>query len=302
MKPLVLIFLVVFSISSIVARPQTATVASGKCSGKIYSPKEVTRQAKLTTPLAIKITEEARSHALNGRIEIEAVMCRDGRVTDVRVIKGLPWGMTENAVLVVSNLSFTPAELNLHSVSQWMQFEFIINETSGVPIGDSRAAAGRLVEEIDIVGNRRLTGEQIRSWIKTRPGDKFDPDQVERDLQTMLRTGFFDGVSTRVAMEDAIRGGVRVIFEVKELPLIKQIKFEGVKEADQPKIHDQFAREDIKIRIGAPFDPVEAKKATRLIEQFLARSGWVNAKAEAFVENLSATEVGITFRISERDF
>src|SRR5213080_3802127 len=74
----------------------------------------------------------------------------------------------------------------------------------------------RLVEEVDIIGNRRLRKEDILYYIQTRQGDPFSPDQVARDLQTILSLGFFDKVGTRVTTEDGPRGGVRIIFEVKE--------------------------------------------------------------------------------------
>src|SRR5213080_5287155 len=74
----------------------------------------------------------------------------------------------------------------------------------------------RLVEEVDIIGNRRLRKEDIIYYIQTRPGDPYNPDQVARDLQTILSLNFFDKVGTRVTTEDGPRGGVRIIFEVKE--------------------------------------------------------------------------------------
>src|SRR4051812_10880401 len=74
----------------------------------------------------------------------------------------------------------------------------------------------RLVEQVDIVGNRRLRKEDLLYYIQTRAGDPYNPDQVQRDLQTLLSLTFFDKVGTRVTTEVAPRGGVLVIFEVKE--------------------------------------------------------------------------------------
>src|SRR6185436_950135 len=56
----------------------------------------------------------------------------------------------------------------------------------------------RLVEEVDIIGNRRLRKEDILYYIQTRPGDVFNPQQVERDLQAINALGFFDKTETRV--------------------------------------------------------------------------------------------------------
>ena len=70
----------------------------------------------------------------------------------------------------------------------------------------------RLVESVDITGNRRLRKEDILYWIQTRAGDPYNAAQVERDLQTILGLNFFDKTSTRVLIEDGPRGGVNVIF------------------------------------------------------------------------------------------
>src|SRR5437870_13333621 len=110
------------------AQNQNQKNSSQTCRGPIYTPQEVTRRAKLTRPLDIRITDEALAHDVHGRIVIEAVLCRTGRVTDVRVIESLPYGMTENALAEVRSLRFTPAEMNWHTVSQKQRFEFGINE------------------------------------------------------------------------------------------------------------------------------------------------------------------------------
>src|SRR6267378_3587266 len=74
---------------------------SENCRGPIYSSREVTRRAKITGRLDIHITEGALVHDVHGRVVIEAVLCRTGRVTDLRVIESLPYGMTEIALEVV---------------------------------------------------------------------------------------------------------------------------------------------------------------------------------------------------------
>ena len=61
------------------------------------------------------------------------------------------------------------------------------------------------------------------------PGDPYNEQQVQRDFQAILSLGFFDKTATRVLTEEGARGGVNVIFEVKELPIIRDLQFEGLK-------------------------------------------------------------------------
>src|SRR5207302_3272420 len=86
----------------------------------------------------------------------------------------------------------------------------------------------RVVENVDVIGNRRLRKDDIIYYIQTRTGDTYNPAQVERDLQTILALGFFDKTETRVTIEDGPRGGVIVTFNVKELPIVRDIQFEGL--------------------------------------------------------------------------
>jgi hypothetical protein len=291
------ISLVLIVLLGAVVAAQNGNIQSEKCPGPIYNGKDVAQRAKIVKYADVSVlTKVATEYHFHGKIHAEAVLCRSGRVTDIQVTQQLPRNLADFVVATISTTEFKPAELNWHSVSQRIQFEFSIND-SGSPI-DSAAATGRLIEEIDIVGNRRMTMVEILALIKTRPGDPYNAAQVEADFQDLLKTGYFDRLVTRVTLEDAPRGGVRVIFEVRELPLIAEIAFEGSARWEGAGIISQFGLYGVDLRIGLPFDPVNLKKATRVIEGYFRSSGWINVKAEASVENLPATGVKIVFKIT----
>ncbi|HYW74097.1 MAG TPA: outer membrane protein assembly factor BamA [Pyrinomonadaceae bacterium] len=157
----------------------------------------------------------------------------------------------------------------------------------------------RLVEEVDIVGNRRLRKEDILYYIQTRPGDPFSQDQVNRDLQTILSLTFFDKVGTRVTLEDAPRGGVRVIFEVKELPIIRDIQFEGLKSVTESDVLKTFRERRVGVSKENIFDPVKMKNAERVLKEMLAAKGHPNAIVTGSVEAVSQTSSAITFVVNE---
>src|ERR1700682_3624381 len=94
----------------------------------------------------------------------------------------------------------------------------------------------RLVEEVDIQGNRRLRKDDIIYWIQTRQGDPYNPDQVARDLQTINALGFFEKTETKVAIDEAPRGGIRVTFYVRELPIIRYIQFQGMNRVSESEV------------------------------------------------------------------
>src|SRR5437870_9290179 len=73
----------------------------------------------------------------------------------------------------------------------------------------------RLVESVDITGNRRLRKDDILYYVQTRPGDPYNPTQVERDLQAVLNLGFFDKTATRVLTEDGAGGASMSYYRVR---------------------------------------------------------------------------------------
>ncbi|MBA4183924.1 MAG: hypothetical protein H0X49_07915, partial [Acidobacteria bacterium] len=87
----------------------------------------------------------------------------------------------------------------------------------------------QIVDEVDVQGNRRLRDDDLLYYVKTRQGDVYNQAQIERDLKELLSLNFFDKTGTRVLTEPGVRGGVKVIFEVAELPIIRDLQFEGLK-------------------------------------------------------------------------
>ncbi|MFS8084980.1 MAG: outer membrane protein assembly factor BamA, partial [Acidobacteriota bacterium] len=157
----------------------------------------------------------------------------------------------------------------------------------------------RLVENVDIIGTRRLRKDDIIYYIQTRPGDTYNPDQVARDLQTILALGFFDKVDTRVAIEDGPRGGVNVTFYVKELPIIRDIQFEGLKSVPESDVLKTFRERRVGVSKEAIEDPVKVRNATRVLKELLAAKGHPNAVVTVSRDQVSATSIAITFEITE---
>ncbi|HSK71067.1 MAG TPA: POTRA domain-containing protein, partial [Pyrinomonadaceae bacterium] len=123
-------------------------------------------------------------------------------------------------------------------------------------------APQQLVESVDIQGNRRLRDEDLLYYIKTRPGNVYNPQELERDLRELLSLNFFDKTETRVLTEPGVRGGVNVIFEVKELPIIRDLQFEGMDAVPESDILKAFRENRVGISKEAVYDPVKARNAT----------------------------------------
>jgi len=157
----------------------------------------------------------------------------------------------------------------------------------------------RVVENVDIIGNRRLRKDDIIYYIQTRQGDTYNPDQVARDLQTILSLGFFDKVGTRVTEEVGPRGGVNITFIVVELPIIRDIQFEGLKSVSESDVLKTFRERRVGVSKEAIEDPVKVRNATRVLKELLSAKGHPNATIDVNREQVSATSIAITFDVTE---
>src|SRR5262249_38528527 len=125
----------------------------------------------------------------------------------------------------------------------------------------------RLVESVEITGNRRLRRDDILYYVQTRPGDPYNEQQVQRDFQSILALGFFDKTATRVYTEEGDRGGVRVVFEVKELPIIRDLQFEGLKSVPESDVLKSFRERRVGVSKESIFDPVKVRNAQRVLKE-----------------------------------
>src|ERR1051325_2169175 len=159
----------------------------------------------------------------------------------------------------------------------------------------------RIVESVDIIGNRRLRKDDILYYIQTRPGDVYNVDQVQRDYQTLLSLTFLDKTATRVLTENGPRGGVNIIFEVKDLPIIRDLTFEGLHSVQESDILKAFREKRVGVSKESIYDPVKVRNAMRVIKELLAEGGHPNATVEERTEEVSATSLAITFHVEEGD-
>ena len=157
----------------------------------------------------------------------------------------------------------------------------------------------QIIESVDIQGNRRLRDEDLLYYIRTRPGDVYDPAALERDLRELLSLNFFDKTATRVLTTDGVRGGINVIFEVREWPIIRDLQFRGLKAVQESDVLKAIREQRAGISKEAVYDPVKARGATRILRELLAARGYPNATVKIEEEEVSATSIAVTFDVDQ---
>lgn len=92
--------------------------------GRIYRASDVTRRAVITNKPEPEYTAAARLNQVSGTVVLNAVLAADGRVTNIETVRGLPHGLTAQAMAAAERIEFMPAELNGRPVSQYVQIVY----------------------------------------------------------------------------------------------------------------------------------------------------------------------------------
>src|SRR5262245_6136596 len=95
--------------------------------GTVYSNKEVTTRVRILSKPEPMYTEDARKHQTTGTVVIRCVFAADAHVRALRVMAGLPNGLTRRAIIAAQRIQFIPATKDGHPVSMWMQLEYNFN-------------------------------------------------------------------------------------------------------------------------------------------------------------------------------
>lgn len=109
------------------AGPGSADAAGDVDYGRTFKPGEVTIKAVILSKPDPAFTEEARRNNVSGTVRLRLRLAASGEVTDITVVKGLPDGLSEQAVAAAKQLKFKPAQKDGRTVSQWATVEYYFN-------------------------------------------------------------------------------------------------------------------------------------------------------------------------------
>ena len=91
----------------------------------VVSPKEVDVRAVITAKPKPSYTREARSRGVQGFVTLKVLLSARGKIARVRIVKGLPAGLTENAIRAACKMEFKPAVKDGQPVAQWLTAEYV---------------------------------------------------------------------------------------------------------------------------------------------------------------------------------
>jgi TonB family protein len=95
--------------------------------GRTVEPMSASLRPTIIYKEKAKYTEEARQNKVQGTVVLNVVFTADGRITNIRVVRGLPDGLTEKAIEAAQRIRFNPAVRAGQPVSVRGNLEFTFN-------------------------------------------------------------------------------------------------------------------------------------------------------------------------------
>lgn len=128
------------------------------------------------------------------------------------------------------------------------------------------------IHNVTVEGNRLIPTEDILNVVKTKPGDKFDRDQVMSDLKAVNSMGYFDDRNLQVVPE-LNSGGVLLKIRVQENAPVTQFAFQGNNALSTEEISKSFSDQ-----LGKPQNLNQLSSAIDKVEQTYHEKGYLLAR------------------------
>src|SRR6516164_8507347 len=155
------------------------------------------------------------------------------------------------------------------------------------------------IEEIEFEGNRRIRRDTLQARIFSRRGDPYNEEGLRRDFQALWNTQFFEDVKLEVEDGEKPNGKI-IVFLVKERPVIRRIRYEGIHSVSESDILDRFKEKKVGLTVESQFDPTRIKKAEVVLKELLGEHGRQFATVTPEYENIaSSNAVILIFKVDE---
>jgi outer membrane protein insertion porin family len=155
------------------------------------------------------------------------------------------------------------------------------------PARSAPASTSGVIDVIKVEGNQRIEDGTIRSYLLVQPGDRFDPDRLDRSLKTLYATGLFQDVRLG-------RSGNTLVVRVVENPIVNRVAFENNR-----KLNDEQLRAEVQLRPRAVFTPALADADRQRILDMYAKKGYYDATVEPKIIRLDQNRVDVVFQIND---
>lgn len=127
-------------------------------------------------------------------------------------------------------------------------------------------AAGQVITAVEFEGQQRSTPAYLRDVVAIRPSGRANAEALVQDVGRLLRTGRFEDVRYELRPDE---GGVRVVFVLRERPVVRRIIFSG-----NSKLSDHELKKKVPLKTGESLDRLRAEEGRDAIAAFYKEKGF----------------------------
>jgi len=143
------------------------------------------------------------------------------------------------------------------------------------------------IKKIEITGNTRISDETILMFTKINVGQNFESSILNQIIIDLYETNYFDDVSAKFKND-------KIIINVKEAPLIKDINITGIK----AKKFKKLIEDNLILRSRGSFNKFLLSEEKKIIQSKLKSAGYYFATIDPFIESLDDNMVSIDYRVN----
>ena len=147
------------------------------------------------------------------------------------------------------------------------------------------------ISEIEITGNEIVDNEFVLNRLDIQKGDYLSKEKINSDIKRLYKSGSFEDVKTFVQDTDT---GKRVVFQVEEKPLIKDIIIKGNKNLDDSEILDAMQTET-----GTVLNSRTLSQDLRKIKQLYRKDGHYKVDLSHEQEEVAQRKANLIIQVEE---
>ncbi|MFO7577907.1 MAG: outer membrane protein assembly factor BamA [Pelovirga sp.] len=147
------------------------------------------------------------------------------------------------------------------------------------------------VAEVQIEGNQRIATTAIRTAIAINPGDVVTLGEVDSALLRVFALGSFDDISVRL---EQLQQSNILVFQVTELPLIREVRFSGNK-----KLSDTKLQETLGLRTPLIYSRSRVRDSVANLTAAYIKDGYHAVDIDTELTTNDRGEATLTYRIDE---
>lgn len=151
--------------------------------------------------------------------------------------------------------------------------------------------AAAVILSIDVDGNRYVEKETILAKLHTKVGQQLDRRLLSKDVRRLYKTGFFSDVQMTGVRE---AGGIHLVCQVKEYPLIAKLELEG-----NIEVISKDLKPRMKLRLGRIFSPSNQASDRNTIRKQYLKKGYYQIEVEFKARPKDDGRVDLVINIDE---